>query len=180
MKNLNVLTKAQQRLRAVAAPTIVTSLNLKQADDLGSLFDNAEVEFKSPDGAIKGVIVDGAVQIMVTQEDLFNGIRAINPSTEALPLAEQVDALKATLQGYDNFVEAVEDSVSNLSKTLKDATAKKIKSVAQALDIVKNAGIFVSVQTPEPEAPPAEQKQPETVKASVAGRSLGMRSLHLK
>lgn len=182
MKTISVLSKAKQRIRLIAAPVVVTSLELKQADDLGTLFEGAEVEFKSPDGAIRGTIVDGTIQVMVTQEDLFEGIRAINPSTEALSLTDQVNALKTTLSGYDNFVDAVEDASNELSKKLKEATSKKVKSVAGALDIIKSAGIFVSVKSVEAPVKPEAKSEPkqEQVKASVAKKSLGMRDLRIK
>lgn len=167
MKNLQIIKGARQRLLTKAAVTVVTNLSLKQTDDLKSLFEGATVEFKSPDGAIKGTIVENNVQILVTQDQVIDGIKVINPTTEALPLAEQVESLKAIIGGYDNFVAAVEEAVTELNNTIKQATAKKIKTVSQALDIVKQSGVFVSkaeTEVPAEQQKPVEQKTEASVK----------------
>lgn len=142
MRKLKLVTVA-------AAPNVVVTVTLPQLDDLGSLYENGIVDFKSPDGAIQGVIVKGVVQVNVTQEQVLKGIVELNPSTEALSLTEQVDTLKRVLENYESFADAVADEAANLTTLIKNAKGKKVKTVSQSLDVLKSEGIFIAkaVQT---------------------------------
>lgn len=133
-----------------AAPNVVVTVTLPQLDDLGSLYETGTVDFKSPDGAIQGVISEGVVIVNVTQEQVIQGIVALNPSTEPLPLNEQVDNLKAVLDSYEAFSDAVAEEATKLTNIIKNARNKKIKSVSQSLEVLKAEGIFVAKAETQP------------------------------
>ena len=133
-----------------AAPNVVVTVTLPQLDDLGSLYETGVVDFKSPDGAIQGVINEGTVIVNVTQEQVIQGIVALNPSTEPLPLNEQVDNLKAVLDSYEAFSDAVAEEATKLTNIIKNARNKKIKSVSQSLEVLKSEGIFVAKAETQP------------------------------
>lgn len=133
-----------------AAPNVVVTVTLPQLDDLGSLYETGVVDFKSPDGAIQGVISEGVVIVNVTQEQVIQGIVALNPSTEPLPLNEQVDNLKAVLDSYEAFSDAVAEEATKLTNVIKNARNKKIKSVSQSLEVLKSEGVFVAKAETQP------------------------------
>lgn len=133
-----------------AAPNVVVTVTLPQLDDLGSLYETGVVDFKSPDGAIQGVINEGIVIVNVTQEQVIQGIVALNPSTEPLPLNEQVDNLKSVLDSYEAFSDAVAEEATKLTNTIKNARNKKIKSVSQSLEVLKSEGVFVAKAETQP------------------------------
>ena len=133
-----------------AAPNVVVTVTLPQLDDLGSLYETGVVDFKSPDGAIQGVINEGVVIVSVTQEQVIQGIVALNPSTEPLPLNEQVDNLKAVLDSYEAFSDAVAEEATKLTNIIKNARNKKIKSVSQSLEVLKSEGVFVAKAETQP------------------------------
>lgn len=149
MRKLTLISK--KRVALAAAPTVVVTVTLPQLDDLGSLFETGTVDFKSPDGSIQGVINKGVVVVNVTQEQVINGIIALNPSTEALSLSEQVDNLKNVLESYESFADAVAEEATQLTNIIKNAKGKKIKSVSQALEVLKSEGIFIAKAEPQPE-----------------------------
>lgn len=139
------------RTKTVAAvPNVVVTVTLPQLDDLGSLYETGTVDFKSPDGAIQGAISEGVVIVNVTQEQVIQGIVALNPSTEPLPLNEQVDNLKAVLDSYEAFSDAVAEEATKLTNIIKNARNKKIKSVSQSLEVLKSEGVFVAKAETQP------------------------------
>lgn len=149
MRKLTLISK--KRVALAAAPTVVVTVTLPQLDDLGSLFETGTVDFKSPDGSIQGIINKGVVVVNVTQEQVINGIIALNPSTEALSLSEQVDNLKNVVESYESFADAVAEEATQLTNIIKNAKGKKIKSVSQALEVLKSEGIFIAKAEPQPE-----------------------------
>ena len=146
----------KKRVALAAAPTVVVTVTLPQLDDLGSLFETGTVDFKSPDGSIQGIINKGVVVVNVTQEQVINGIIALNPSTEALSLSEQVDNLKNVVESYESFADAVAEEATQLTNIIKNAKGKKIKSVSQALEVLKAEGVFIAKAEPQPEQQGAE------------------------
>lgn len=149
MRKLTLINK--KRVALAAAPTVVVTVTLPQLDDLGSLFETGTVDFKSPDGSIQGIINKGVVVVNVTQEQVINGIIALNPSTEALSLSEQVDNLKNVVESYESFADAVAEEATQLTNIIKNAKGKKIKSVSQALEVLKSEGVFIAKAEPQPE-----------------------------
>lgn len=149
MRKLTLINK--KRVALAAAPTVVVTVTLPQLDDLGSLFETGTVDFKSPDGSIQGIINKGVVVVNVTQEQVINGIIALNPSTEALSLSEQVDNLKNVVESYESFADAVAEEATQLTNIIKNAKGKKIKSVSQALEVLKAEGVFIAKAEPQPE-----------------------------
>lgn len=149
MRKLTIINK--KRVALAAAPTVVVTVTLPQLDDLGSLFETGTVDFKSPDGSIQGIINKGVVVVNVTQEQVINGIIALNPSTEALSLSEQVDNLKNVVESYESFADAVAEEATQLTNIIKNAKGKKIKSVSQALEVLKAEGVFIAKSEPQPE-----------------------------
>lgn len=147
MRKLTLINK--KRVALAAAPTVVVTVTLPQLDDLGSLFETGTVDFKSPDGSIQGVINKGVVVVNVTQEQVINGIIALNPSTEALSLSEQVDNLKNVVESYESFADAVAEEATQLTNIIKNAKGKKIKSVSQALEVLKSEGVFIAKAEPQ-------------------------------
>lgn len=147
MRKLTLINK--KRVALAAAPTVVVTVTLPQLDDLGSLFETGTVDFKSPDGSIQGVINKGVVVVNVTQEQVINGIIALNPSTEALSLSEQVDNLKNVVESYESFADAVAEEATQLTNIIKNAKGKKIKSVSQALEVLKAEGVFIAKAEPQ-------------------------------
>lgn len=155
MRKLTLINK--KRVALAAAPTVVVTVTLPQLDDLGSLFETGTVDFKSPDGSIQGIINKGVVVVNVTQEQVINGIIALNPSTEALSLSEQVDNLKNVVESYESFADAVAEEATQLTNIIKNAKGKKIKSVSQALEVLKAEGVFIAKAEPQPEPQPEQQ-----------------------
>lgn len=149
MRKLTLINK--KRVALAAAPTVVVTVTLPQLDDLGSLFETGTVDFKSPDGSIQGIINKGVVVVNVTQEQVINGIIALNPSTEALSLSEQVDNLKNVVESYESFADAVAEEATQLTNIIKNAKGKKIKSVSQALEVLKAEGVFIAKAEPQSE-----------------------------
>lgn len=147
MRKLTLINK--KRVALAAAPTVVVTVTLPQLDDLGSLFETGTVDFKSPDGSIQGIINKGVVVVNVTQEQVINGIIALNPSTEALSLSEQVDNLKNVVESYESFADAVAEEATQLTNIIKNAKGKKIKSVSQALEVLKAEGVFIAKAEPQ-------------------------------
>lgn len=154
MRKLTLINK--KRVALAAAPTVVVTVTLPQLDDLGSLFETGTVDFKSPDGSIQGIINKGVVVVNVTQEQVINGIIALNPSTEALSLSEQVDNLKNVVESYESFADAVAEEATQLTNIIKNAKGKKIKSVSQALEVLKAEGVFIAKAEPQSEQQGAE------------------------
>lgn len=154
MRKLTLINK--KRVALAAAPTVVVTVTLPQLDDLGSLFETGTVDFKSPDGSIQGIINKGVVVVNVTQEQVINGIIALNPSTEALSLSEQVDNLKNVVESYESFADAVAEEATQLTNIIKNAKGKKIKSVSQALEVLKAEGVFIAKAEPQLEQQGAE------------------------